>query len=363
LLRNWLFNLKNYYVDAVDPEGTVLKRSLRTALACTVCIVLLQLLGNLALSGWAGFAAFAFVQNDTQDLFYKRLCFLLVIILVFSGLTFFGLYLGNNLFLFLISIPLIVFLCTYPACLGFSFFNAGAWALFIYILAGAKPGGWLQTYQIVGTFLLCGVISLIISLYVFPIHHYRKIMSGYERILMKILLIVRYTSQGKHKYFIKYNTQLDNMLELQEKNINSFSEAASLPSSQQVTLINLAQSLWQIGLMTKSALTILTRVSKYTNYHNTELSKCTLLFESLLLAMRIQLRQGKQPDFDSAKKQLNSYRDSLTRLRKEELDKTTADFSEYLEYASYFYHFLQLLKLLETFSQNITELKGREDQK
>ena len=191
MLSQWLKDVKNYYVDTVDPEGAIIKTSFRTALACAISILLLQFFGNLSLSAWAGFATFAFIQNDIQDLFFNRLKFLITIILIFTGFTFLGLLLGQYETAFLISVPLIVFICAYPACLGFPYFNAGAWALFLYILAGATPSDLWLASQIAITFLICGVISLATCFLIFPIRPYQKIILNYRRMLTKIRLLLQ----------------------------------------------------------------------------------------------------------------------------------------------------------------------------
>lgn len=359
MLKNWLIDVKHYYVDAADPEGSVFKLSCRTALACIICILLLQFIGNLALSAWAGFAAFAFVQNDTQDVFFNRLRFFLAVVIIFTGITLLGMLLGNNLALFLVSVPIIIFVCAFPACLGFSFFNTGAWALFLYILAGAKPTTWTQAGQIAGTFLLCGVISICIAFFVFPIRPYRKIMLSYERILTKILLLFRHAPRRNKQYLIKFNAQLDNMLELQEKNINLYLEPTKLSPAKHTALINLAKLLWQIGLMTKSTVEMHRRISNYSSYLTTKLEQCSLLIEELLMELIIQIKQGTLPNLEKKKQKLMSYRDSLTHIRKQELAKDNPNFSEFFDYSGYFYHFIKLLALLEEFSQNISQLKGK----
>ena len=69
MIKAWLADIKNNYIDSVDPDDAIVKAALRTAVACIICIVLLQLSGELALSAWGGFAAFAFVQNDIRFCF------------------------------------------------------------------------------------------------------------------------------------------------------------------------------------------------------------------------------------------------------------------------------------------------------
>ncbi|MBS0351690.1 MAG: hypothetical protein JSR33_11005, partial [Proteobacteria bacterium] len=286
-LNQWLITIKNYYVDTVDPEGAIVKTSFRTALACAVSILLLQFYGNLSLSAWAGFATFAFVQNDLQDLFFNRLKFLMAIILVFTGFTFLGMLLSQHLIAFLISVPLVVFICAFSACLGFPYFNAGAWTLFLYILAGATQSNVREASQIAVTFLICGVISLVACFLIFPIRPYQKIILNYRRMLSKILLLLQHGAQNHKRYFIQFNLQLDRMLELQEKNLSQYLELKQTSSVEQTSLIQLSKSIYQIGLMVKSIVYWQQRVSNTINYSESGLEGCKNLLENALQTMII----------------------------------------------------------------------------
>lgn len=353
---NWLRNFRNYYADAVDPEGAVCKLAFRTALACMISIILLQILGKANLSAWGGFAAFAFVQNDIQDLVFNRLWFLLVIILVFTSLTFLGMLLGSHPWIFLASVPVTIFICAYPSCLGFQYFNAGAWALFLYILAGANPAGLSQASQIAAVFLLCGCISLTVCFFVFPMRSFQKIMLNYKRILVKIALLFHHATQ---KHSTQFTAQLDKLLELEEKNMNFYLQAKKTSTIQKTALINLEKLLYQTSLMTKSTLTWQKRVSSYPHYVETQLEDCKLLIETVIKKIVLQIKHRELINFSAIHSQLNHYRESLTKLRKIEAAKSQPDFAEFLDYSAYFYHYLKLLELLEESSQNITQLSDR----
>lgn len=357
--RYWLANVKNYYVDAVDPEGAIIKTSFRTALACTVSILLLQFWGSLSLSAWAGFATFAFVQNDTQDLFFNRLKFLIAIILIFTGFTFLGMLLSQQWVVFLVTVPLVIFICAYPACLGFPYFNAGAWALFLYILAGANPANVWQASQIAITFLLCGVISLAACFFIFPIRPYQKIILNYRRILTKILLLLEHSTQKNKQYFTQFNLQLDQMLELQEKNISRCLESEKISGSKQAALVNLSKSIYQIGLMVKSVIHWQQHVSNTAHYSETGLDECRILIENALKAIIIQIKRHRLPDFTQMNSKLMDYRNCLTELRKQEIIKEDPDLSDYLDCSTCFYHYIKLLELLAESSKNVLHLQGK----
>lgn len=351
--------IKNYYVDAVDPEGTILKTSFRTALACTVSILLLQFYANLSLSAWAGFATFAFVQNDIQDLFSKRLKFLILIILIFTGFTFLGMLLSQHPMAFLISVPLVVFICAYPACLGFTYFNAGAWTLFLYILAGATPSNLYQACQIAITFLICGAISLAACFLIFPTRPYQKIILNYQRMLAKILLLLQHSDQIHERYFTQFNLQLDRLLELQEKNISQCMESGKISTATQTELIHLSKSIYQIGLIVKSIIHWQRRVSNTIHYSESGLDDCRNLIEDALKAIVIQIKRHREPRFSQMNAKLMEYRNRLTEFRKREIIKENPDLSDYLDYSTCFYHYIKLLELLAESSQTICQLKGQ----
>jgi hypothetical protein len=358
VLSQWWMSAKNYYVDAVDPEGAIIKTSFRTALACAVSILLFQFLGNLSLSAWAGFATFAFVQNDIQDLFLNRLKFLVIIILTFTGFTFLGMLLSQHGLAFLISVPFVVFFCAYPACLGFPYFNAGAWALFLYILAGATPSNLWQASQMAITFLICGVISLAACFLIFPIRPYRKIILNYRRILAKILLLLQHSSQNNERYFTQFNLQLDRMLEIQEKNISQSLEFGKISVHKQMALVHLSKSIYQIGLMVKSIIYWQQRVSGTIHYSASGLDECRNLIENALKTIIIQMKRRSLPDFDQMNSELMRHRNRLTELRKQEIVKVDPDFSDHLDYSACFYHYIKLLELLAESSQSISQLQG-----
>jgi hypothetical protein len=355
----WWIGIKNYYVDAVDPEGVILKTSFRTALACTVSILLLQFYGSLSLSAWAGFATFAFVQNDIQDLFFNRLKFLIAIIFIFTGFTFLGMLLSQHAVAFLISVPLVVFICAFPACLGFPYFSVGAWALFLYILAGATPSSIHQASQIAITFLICGVVSLGACFLIFPIRPYQKIILNYRRMLTKILLLLKHSAQNNERYFTQFNLQLDRMLELQEKNITQCLESGKISAAKKTTLIHLSKLIYQIGLIVKSIIHWQQRVSKTIHYSESGLEDCRSLIEDALKAIIIQIKHHREPDFSHMNTQLMEHRNRLTEFRKREIVKENPDLSDFLDYSACFYHYIKLLELLAESSQSISQLQGQ----
>jgi hypothetical protein len=359
MLRNWLASVKNYYIDAVDPEGAILKTAFRTAFACAISILLLQLWGNLSLSAWAGFATFAFVQNDNQDLFFGRLKFLIVIILLFTGFTFLGMLLSKESVIFLLSLPLVIFICAYPACLGFPYFNAGAWTLFLYILAGANPVDVRQAGQVAITFLFCGAISVAACFFIFPIRPYQQIILNYRRTLTKMSLLLHLSDHKNERYFIQFNSQLDQMLELQEKNISRYFKSGKVPAVKHTALINLSKLIYQIDLMVRSIIYWQQKMSHTIHYFETGLDGCRILIENALKAVVVQIKRHQLPDFAEMNVKLMEHRNRLTELRKQEIAKKDHDLSDYLDYSTCFYHYIKLLELMAEASKNISQLQGK----
>lgn len=356
MLQNRLNNFKHYYIDTVDPEGAVAKLAFRTAFACAVSIILFQLLANDFLSTWAGFATFAIVQNDTQELFFSRLRFLVGIVITITLFVFLGMLIGNHVFLFILSIPPLIFVCAYIACLGFSYFNAGAWAAFLYILAGASPTNLERASQIAVTILICGAISLLVCFLVFPVKPYRIIMQSYERVFAKLRVLLHSYQNNNQKHKVKFNAQLDQMLALQEKNLTVYLAATKLPANRQECLINLAKLLYQISLMIKSTLTFQHQVSKHNSYP-IQLESCNHLVEGLINELITQLRYKERPNFTAVKIVLEAHREALTAVRKSEIAKLEPDFIAMQDNANYFYHFIKLTELLEMASINIARLQ------
>ena len=357
MIKAWLADIKNNYIDSVDPDGAIVKAALRTAVACIICIVLLQLSGELALSAWGGFAAFAFVQNDIQDSVSNRLWFLLSVIFIFTALTFSGMLLGNHPWWFWATVPVVTFGCAYVACLGFQYFNAGAWALFLYILAGANPASSPQAGKIALIFLLCGAVSLLVCFLLFPLPSYQRVTDHYKRILAKILLLFENSTSFSESNFNKLSAQLDKLLELQEKNMALYLKSKNL--IDQEILMSLEKGLYQISLLTKSILTWQKRVSTYPHYADMHLDGCRQLITVALKGIINQIKTKRSPDFTVIYTQLENYRENITQLRRQEIAKTESDFSEFLDYAAYFYHYQKLLELLEKISQTLIQLMGK----
>jgi hypothetical protein len=353
-MPTWLRYIRHHYIDSVDPERTVIRLSLRTTLACMLSILLFQFFGNLLLSTWAGFITFALVQTDTKELFFERLYFLLGTIFIFAGLTFLGMSIGHhNKTLFILSIPVIMFCLAYPACLGFSYFNAGVWGMFLYVLAGSNPLH--PVLPIIWVFLGCGFLSLVICFFVLPFRPYQKIIASYERLLIKLAFILHTFQYKPRAYIFKFNIQLDNILILQEKNLTNFLKTSRVAITKRTAAVELAKSLYQLCLMTKSTIAFRQYAPVIVDYPNYHQNLSQLIVDAIHALVR-QLNDKIPPNFDYVQQQLDSYREILTRLRREELNKLHPDFNMLLNYSSYFYHFIKLVKLLQVSSQNIAAL-------
>ena len=118
--------------------------------------------------------------------------------------------------------------------------------------------------------------------------------------------------------------------------------------------VNLEKLLYQIGLMTKSILAWQKRISSYPHYSDVGLEGCPGLMVIALHDMINQIRYKRSPNFSTIYTQLESCRENITWLRRQEINKAEPDFSECLDYAAYFYHYEKLLELLEKSSQNIS---------
>lgn len=332
--------IKNYYIDAVDPDSAIFRVALRTAVACIICILLLQFSGELALSAWGGFAAFAFVQNDLPNSFFNRFWFLIAVILIFTGLTFSGMLLGNQPWLFWLTVPGVTFGCAYIACLGFSYFNAGSWALFLYVLAGANPVSLMRAEKIGLVFLLCGIVSVLVCFLIFPMPSYHRIMRHYQRILTKILQLFEYNANGHEKNFNKLSAQLDKLLELQERNMGFYLRSRQPIEPESLPLLSLEKWLYQIGLMAKSILAWGKRI-------DTPVDDCQHLIIFTLKDVISQIKRKRSPDFAVIYTRLDICRKKIAILRRQEIN---------LDDAAYFYHYQKMLELLEKASHNLAQL-------
>lgn len=357
MFKEKLTYFKSYYIDAVDPEGNIAKLAFRTAFACTISILLFQVIGNFFLSSWAGFATFAFVQNDTQERFSNRFSFLIAIIILFTLLVFAGMLIGKYLLLYFITIPVIVLVSAYCACLGYRFFNASGWALFLYILAGSNPADVDLALQIGKTFLICGCISIAVCFLVFPSTPYRRMTLNYNRILSRVLLLLKQSSSN-YTEIARYNSQLETLLELQDKEISIYLEENKLTIEKQTIFINLGKLFYQLSLMAKSTVVFQQLPSRPASPVGL-FNHCNQVIEEIIqeIISQIKYKQYKQPpDFSSAKKQLSLDQEYLTSLRKIETEKIKPDFISILDYSDHLYHFLKLLELLEKISKNISKL-------
>jgi hypothetical protein len=358
MLYERLRHFKYYYIDTVDPERTVAKTAFRTALACAISIFLFQLIGNVTTSAWAGFAAFAFVQNDIQDSSVKRFKFLLSVIVIFTFLAFLGMLISNSLTLLLATLPFIIFICAFPACLGFNYFSASGWALFVYILATNSPSNIHHAMQLAGAFLICGAISLLCCFLIFPTQPAKKLLQSYQRILTKALLLLQSDSLKNKKDNLKYNTQLDQLLAIQEKNLDIYIETENPSSRRKNTLTALAKILYQFSLMTKSTVSSRQQAICHPSYLTTQLTEYNQLIVKLIKSILLQVKSGRAPNFGLIRQKLLLCQEGLINLRNKELETNNPNFSQLIDYSNYSYHFIKLFELLETTSQHLSNLKA-----
>jgi uncharacterized membrane protein YccC len=178
--------IEKHYASIADPEGRAFRIAIRTALCCFLSIILFQWLGDGALVGWAAFAALAFPQMDTLDVVSKRVTYLLANILLFAVLALIGISLSTHWILFVATIPVVIFVCGYAAAFGAQYFNAGAWAGFLYVAFGSSIGRGFYAVHVAFTFVVIGVLCLLVSVVIFPERPLQRILASTRRVLVNM---------------------------------------------------------------------------------------------------------------------------------------------------------------------------------
>lgn len=349
----------------VDPEKDVIKSAFRTALACVVCMLLFHYLhADNRVSILAGFAAFSFVQNDPHGLAWPRLCFLSAIIIVFTGITFMGLCLSVHRWAFWLSIPLLTFIGAYLSCLGTTYFNAGVWALILYVFAGGNPMSVSQALPVVWVFLCCGVICLVICFGVFPIRAYQRLLRNYRSIFKNLMAVLRSDQSDKQHLSKAFNNKIDHLLILHQQNLYHYFKACGTSLAQQNDFREMAKLLYQVGLMLKSMVAFRKRIVQHADYSDTQLDIFHHEIMQLLAALMQQSKTAHLPDFTNADRVLDQCRERLTIMRQELLHKaallhTVVNFTALFDYSNYFYHIIQLYALLKNASNNIAVIQHK----
>lgn len=349
----------------MDPEKDVVKSAFRTALACMVCMIVFQTLyDNGRVSILAGFAAFSFVQNDPHGLPWPRLGFLSGIIVLFTALTWVGLCLSAHRWLFLLSIPLLAFIASYLSYLGTAYFNAGVWALILYVFAGGNSMTVQQALPIVWVFLSSGVMCLVICFGVFPIRVYQRLLRNY-RSIFKNFMAVLHSDQSENPHLSKaFNNKIDHLLLLHQQNLHHYFKACGASLAQQNDFREMAKLLYQMGLMLKSMVAFRKRIRHNPDYHQTRLEDFHLEIMALLSALMKQCKNAQLPDFSAADAVLEHCRDGLTLMRHDllhqaSLMQTPVNFTTLFDYSNYFYHIFQLYALFKNASHNIAAIQHK----
>ena len=353
-----LRRFKHDVIDIVDLEGSIAKQSFRTALACFFCIILFELLQNRLLSSWAGFAAFAFVQNDLQEGFASRFKILVAIIILFTLIVFIGMILSNHIIIFLISIPIVVFLVSYLSCLGTNYFNAGGWTLFLYILSGSSPTTLHNAFKISEVFLVCGVVSLAVCFFIFPLNPRKQIFLSFERLLSKFSMELQLRNQSTQES--KPRNYLDSILMLQEKNMTFLLTTFKLNCEQKERLIKINKLLYKISFLIKSSHYFYEKIKIYPSFPSFHMKEYHGSIEVFFEDVILQIKNKSSLDLSIKKENIFLFREPLMNIRKKELLNLDSDFSEYLNYSHYFYHFVKIFELLELLSQTINQLHESE---
>lgn len=344
-----------------DPEHHVLKSALRTALACAICMAIFQWWQDTHVAVLAAFAAFTFVQNDPQGMFWPRLLFLSSIIVSFTALALVGFLWGDHSVVYLLFLPVLSFACGYLAYLGSAYFYAGIWALVLYVFAAANAVPVAQVNNMVNVFLISGAVCIVTCFVVFPIRPYASLLKNYQAIFKNFMAVVATYRLTESQRTRKLNQHIDQLLFLHQKNLHLYFKRCGVSLAQQKDFKQLAKCLYQLGLLLKSSLTSQQKIEAYSSYSHTPLKDCETSILAWLKAMLDQIQGGTPPDFPAMEAELEQWRDGLTAFRRKALEEAklrqqAVDFSAIFDYSNYFYQLIQLQQLLRDTSDNLVAL-------
>ncbi len=295
---------------------------------------------QLDLSVWAGLAAFAIIQTDVQLPSLNRLGVLLSAVCVFSILILLGLLISNERLLFMFSIPFIIFIGGYIACISDIHFNIAAWALCLYVLAGWTPVLPQEAFAVTTTFLIAGMICILVCFLLMPDKVEKKINLALELILDKLIFLISHP-----RFLSKASLQIDYLFIQLYKNLEADQE-------EKTTLIELAQSLNQISLLIRNICTTQKKLILLPDYSNTHLEACHSLTKQFLEALKMQVKKRDLPNNMSFIAQLNECREDFKILRQRVLDQPKPDFTSYFAYSDQLYKFIKLFDLLAHLSKS-----------
>lgn len=332
-----------FYRDRIDPGGYVAKLALRAALSCLICLAIFQLSHHLALSGWAGLAAFATVQIDVQAArLSHRIAILAAAVLTFTALILLGLMLSPQTLLFVISIPILVFAGAFIACLNAVYFNIVLWGLCLYIVAGWTPTPIEQSLHIAGTFFIAGLLCIGVCIIVLPLSAAKRLQISFEGIFRQLLFLLQHPA-----YIHKTKLEIEPLLTQLEKELRGNSTGKMLP-----------KQMYYISLIVKSICQMQQKIKTYPDYAQTRLEACQALSVNFITQLIKQIRTKAQPDSAQLTHELTGHRHYLMTLRKQELAKPRPDFTDYCDYSKQLYQFIKLFDLLANLSQQLAALKS-----
>lgn len=334
---------KIFYRDRIDPGGYVAKLALRAALACLICLAVFQFSHHITLSGWAGLAAFATVQIDVQAArLSHRIAILAAAVLTFTVLILLGLILSPQVLLFVISIPILVFICAFIACLNAVCFNIVLWGLCLYIVAGWTPTPIEQSLHIASAFFIAGLMCIGVCIFVLPLNAEKRLQISFEGIFTQLLFLLQHPA-----YIHQTTLEVEPLLAQLEKNLRDNSAGKMLP-----------KQMYYISLIVKSICQMQQKIVVYPEYAQTHLDTCQALSVNFITLLMKQMKTKTQPDTAHLTRELTDHRHYLMALRRQELAKPTPDFTDYCDYSKQLYQFIKLFDLLASLSQQLAALKS-----
>ena len=323
-----LFHLAKY-INTIDPEYRILRVAILAAICVLISIGIFQWLHQPTLLGWAAFAALAFSQIDTLEIPRKRILYSGSITLIFTALAWIGIYLSSYPLWFLLTIPVVVFVCGYTIAFGNRYFNAGAWAAFLYVAFGSSLGNHFFAWHVALTFLGAGILCIITSLLFFPEKPIKRLNNSCIRILESCYLNAPHTEA----LLTLQNTLFQTYL-------NTHTDELTRTAYYQFH-----KGLHQVYLLQKQMQSIQAQAMQHICFEETKLATVPTHTQQLIRAL-INILQYKPAHFQETNLFVKQYREAIKVIQIQTCQQQNPDLSAILDYSDYLYHTIQLWDLL-----------------
>lgn len=317
------------YIHEVDPEYRILRVAILAAICVFISIGIFQWLHQPALLGWAAFAALAFSQIDTLEIPRKRIFYLGSVTLIFTALAWVGIYLSSYPLWFLLTIPVVIFVCGYTIAFGNRYFNAGAWAAFLYVAFGSSLGNHFFAWHVALTFFGIGILCTIISLLFFPEKPIKRLNNSCIRILKSFYLNASHTEA----LLTLQNTLFQNYLNTHTDEL------------KRTAYCQFHKGLYQVHLLQKQMQSIQAQTMQHIRFKETKLATVPAHTQQLITAL-INLLQYKSDHFPQTTLFVKQYREAIKAIQIQTCQQHAPDLSAILDYSNYLYHVIQLWDLL-----------------